>query len=307
MNDSALALEFRGVSKRYGNGVLALDRVDWSVARGRRVCLLGPNGAGKSTSVRLLQGALKPTYGEVSLLGEKVDGGGYLEARRRTGIVPQSPGMYADLGTLEYLRLVRRLYGRGDLDATIERFGLAPYRRTMLAQLSGGFQRRLVLAAAMLAEPEVLLLDEPTVGLDPVAAHEVRGYLRDAMQGRTVLLCTHNLAEAEELCEEVVILRGGTVLVHDSLAGLRRRGERRLRLAAEQGREPLLAALAKLGLQAHPDGDDASAVVVPADDPRAAAPQLLRRLLRAGLDVYECRPLEATLEDMFLELVGDQR
>jgi ABC-2 type transport system ATP-binding protein len=200
--------------------------VTWSIGVGARACLLGPNGAGKSTSIRLLQGALTPTTGEVRLLGIPVASPDYLAARRRTGTVPQGPGMYTDLTVSEYLILARQLYGRGDIARIEEVFELGPHRGKMLAQLSGGYQRRIALAAALLSEPDVLLLDEPTVGLDPVAARDVHAFLRDAMRGRTTLLCTHNLAEAETLCEEVVILRDGKVLVHSSLAELRKRSGR---------------------------------------------------------------------------------
>jgi ABC-2 type transport system ATP-binding protein len=297
------ALELQGVSKRYRRkGPLALDSVSLAIAEGARACLLGPNGAGKSTTIRLLLGALRPTDGRVWLLGADVDGPGYLAARRRTGVVPQGPGMYPDLSVAEYLALARRLYERGEVDRAVEQFGLGPHRDKMLAQLSGGFQRRVVLAAALLTEPELLLLDEPTVGLDPVATHEVHAALRAAMAGRTTLLCTHNLIEAEALCEEVVILRGGRIVLHDRIAALRGRARPRLRLSARQGAEPLRAAVVARGLAAEADQDGFS-VLVDLDEPEAAAPDLLRELLATGLDVYLCRPERASLEALFLEAV----
>lgn len=304
----ALALELDRVSKRFGKGTVALNDVTWSVATGARACLLGPNGAGKSTAIRLLEGALRPTRGTVRLLNTLVGSADYQAARRRTGIVPQGPGMYQDLSTGEYLELARRLYGASPsaLDRVEEAFGLGEHRTKMLSQLSGGFQRRVCLAVALLGEPTLLLLDEPTVGLDPVAANEVHAYLRDAMAaaGRTTLLCTHNLAEAEALCDEVIILRQGKVLVHDSLANLRQRDRPRVRLAARQGVEPLLAALRARGLAGERDGSGSdTGVVVPMADVPAEAPALLRGLLGDGLDVYECRRVQVTLEAVFLDLV----
>jgi len=300
------ALRFERVSKRYPKGALALDDVTLAVAAGARACLLGPNGAGKSTAIRLLEGALRPTAGRVWLLGAEVNGPGYPAVRRRTGIVPQGPGMYTDLTAAEYLQLARRLYGRGDVARLMDVFGLEPYRHTMLAQLSGGYQRRVVLAAALLGEPDLLLLDEPTVDLDPVAMHEVHVLLRQAMEGRTTLLCTHNLAEAEALCDEVIILRQGKVLVHAPLAELRRQAQAQVRLAARQGAGALLAALQEQGLAARRDEADGT-VLVTLDDPPIQAPDLLRRLLAAGLDVYRCEPVQATLQDLFLELVRSKR
>ena len=292
------ALAFSEATKVFRRDRPALDGVSFAVEAGARACLLGPNGAGKSTAIRLLEGALRPTAGTVHLLGEEVGTAYYAEARRRTGVVPQGPGMYADLSAAEYLQLVSRLYGRGDVARVVDVFGLGPHLATRMAELSGGFQRRLVLAAALLPEPDVLLLDEPTVGLDPVATHEVHEFLREVMQGRTTLLCTHNLAEAERLCDEVVILDSGRVVLHRPLAALRREARPRLRIGVLQGREPLLAELRRLGREVDVDGE---AALVPADDVRAEGAALVRALTAAGLDVYECTPLQASLESMFLE------
>lgn len=299
------ALAFEHVSKRFGKSTLALDGVSWSVTAGSRACLLGPNGAGKSTCIRLLQGALRPNAGHVSLLGVPVNGPGYAEARRRTGIVPQGPGMYTDLTCGEYLELTRKLYGRGDFKKLVEVFNLGEHLRKPLAALSGGYQRRAVMAAALLSEPDLLLLDEPTVGLDPIAQHDVHVFLREAMQreGRTTLLCTHNLAEAEALCEDVIILRRGQVLVQSALHELRASAKPRLRLAARQGSDALSAALVQRGLM--PRTEDDGAVVIGLDNPAGIAPDLLRSLLGDGLDIYACEPVEASLEELFLDLVQE--
>jgi ABC-2 type transport system ATP-binding protein len=294
----ATALAFQSVTKRFRNRRVALANVSWSIAEGARACLLGPNGAGKSTSIRLLEGALRPTFGSVELLGQPVEGSGYAAARLRTGIVPQGPGMYADLTAGEYMQLAAELYAVGP-DRAVATFGLSGHLDTKLAELSGGFQRRVVLAGALVAEPEVLLLDEPTVGLDPKASFEVHEYLRQVMAGRTVLLCTHNLAEAEALCDEVIILHEGRVIVQGRLDELRRGARSRLRLAAHQGPDAVLSGLDGIG-PAHVEG---RSVLLEVPDPEAEAPRLLRRLLAAGLDVYECTPVRATLEDLFLEAV----
>ena len=297
MTETAIA--FEGTSKRYRNGTLALSDTTWSIPIGARSCLLGPNGSGKTTSIRLLEGALVPTTGGVSLLGIEVNRPGYAQARQRVGVVPQNAGMYGDLTTFEYLELARRLYRRGDVARCIDQFGLSEQRDKRLAQLSGGFQRRVVLAAALLSEPEMLLLDEPTVGLDPLAAHEVHEYLANAMKGRTTLLCTHDLAEAEALCDDVVILRRGEVLLHEPLAELRKRQRPHTRLRARQPVEALVAALRAHGLE--PSVEDGAALVH--IEAREDAPALLRALLAEGIDVYESTPITASLEDIFLEAV----
>ena len=294
-------LEVSGVTKVYPGGVQALDGVSFRIARGERACLLGPNGAGKTTLIRLLTGALRPSSGQVRLFGLGVEDTHFLQAKRRVGIVPQSPGMYRDFTVEDYLRLVRDLYGAGNIPEVVEAFGLGPWRARRMAELSGGMQRRLSMAAALVSSPEVLLLDEPTVGLDPVATREVHTFLRKVMPGRTVLLCTHNLAEAESLCESAVILRQGRVLLHERIATLRQRIQPVLVLRATAGPERLAKALSALGRT--PTREE-EAVHVHVADAATEAPELLRRLLSSGLDVYECRVMTPSLEDLFLDVVG---
>jgi ABC-2 type transport system ATP-binding protein len=157
------------------------------------------------------------------------------------------------------------------------------------------------MAAALVSSPEVLLLDEPTVGLDPVATREVHAFLRQAMAGRTVLLCTHNLAEAEALCESAVILRQGRVLLHERIDTLRRRIQPVLVLRAAEGPARLEAVLTARGSSALREED---AVRVPVKDPVSEGPALLRQLLASGVNVYECRVVMPSLEDLFLQAVG---
>ena len=301
-SEPGVAIELRSVTKVYPKGVRALEDVSFRIAEGERACLLGPNGAGKTTIVRLLTGAGTPTAGEALLCGVSAGSPDYLDAKRRVGVVPQGPGMYDDLMTGEYLSLASLLYGRRGVSSWVDHLGLEPYLTRPLAHLSSGFQRRVVLAAALLAEPEVLLLDEPTVGLDPLAAREVRGYLREAMVGRTVLLCTHNLAEAEALCESAVILRKGRVLLHERIDDLRRRFPVKVHLAGAQGPAALSQALAGLGIKHESDEAGVWATLA---EPEREVPSLLRRLLGLGLDIYECRIEEPSLEDLFVDIVGD--
>ncbi|QRK09951.1 ABC transporter ATP-binding protein [Archangium violaceum] len=294
-------LEVSGVTKVYPGGIQALDQVSFRIAPGERACLLGPNGAGKTTLIRLLTGALRPSSGRVSLFGLGVEDPDFLGAKRRVGIVPQSPGMYRDLTVDDYLQLVRDLYGSGNIAEVVDAFGLGSFRARRMAELSGGMQRRLSMAAALVSSPEVLLLDEPTVGLDPVATREVHTFLRKVMPGRTVLLCTHNLAEAEALCESAIILRQGRVLLHERIATLRQRIQPVLVLRAAQGPGRLMEALVAQGLVPTSEED---AVRVHVADAVAQAPELLRRLLATGLEVYECRVVTPSLEDLFLDVVG---
>lgn len=295
-------LEVRGVTKVYPGGVRALREVSFRIAPGERVCLLGPNGAGKTTLIRLLTGALRPSEGRVYLFGASEDDAGFLKVRRRMGVVPQAPGMYRDVTVADYLELAQCLHGRGDTRAMVEAFGLGPFLARRMAELSGGWQRRLSLAAAVLSEPEVLLLDEPTVGLDPLAVREVHALLRTAMRGRTALLCTHNLAEAEALCDSALILRGGQVLLHERIETLRQRVRPEVLLQAAEGPERLLATLSTvLRRECMREGD---AVRVAVTNPLEDVPALLRALLGRGLSVYRAELVTPRLEDLFVGLVG---
>jgi len=296
-------IEVRNVGKIYPGGVRALQDVSFTITAGDRACLLGPNVAGKTTLIRLLTGAIEPTRGSARIFGRAANDSDFLASKRRVGIVPQGPGMYRDLKVGEYLQLVRDLYDRGDVADVVDIFGLREYLERPMAGLSGGYQRRLALAAALQPAPDLLLLDEPTVGLDPVATREVHTYLREMMQGRTTLLCTHNLAEAEALCDSVVIIRGGQMLVHDRIERLRERTQPQLELAAVEGPQALSQRLIQIGFAPEITG---ATVRIAIDSPEQQAPAILRDLLAAGLNVYECHALAPTLEELFLDVVGGE-
>lgn len=292
-----IAIAFHAVTKRFPDGNLGLADATWYIEEGARACLLGPSGSGKTTAIRILQGVLRPTGGSVLVLGVPVDGPDYRSIRRHLGFVPQVPGMYADLTAGQYLALAGRLYGESH-ERVAESLDLHEYLHTRMVDLSNSFQRRLALAAALVASPDVLVLDEPTAGLDPLAASDLHVYLAHAMEGRTTLLCTHNESEASKLCDVVIRMRGGRVVTQGSWDDLRRRAEPRLRIAARQGADRLLAELENLEMRAEPDGDG---VLVDVEDPREDAARLLHALLAAGVDVYECAPAAPAVQGLFDE------
>lgn len=302
MTDAAHPIDVRAVVKRFGaRSRPALDGASFVVKSGRRACLLGPNGAGKTTLIRILTGALAPTSGEARVFGATPTEPAWGVSRRRVGVVPQLPGMYRDLTAREYLELVRGVYERGDVDRAAQRLGLTrKHLRRSMAELSGGWQRRLTLAAALLCEPDLIVLDEPTVGLDPVAAREVIAMLREATAGRTALLCTHNLAEAEALCDDVVVLRDGRVVLDDSIEELRRRAPAHAAIGVREGAEAAVQALRELDVDARVDG--ARAVFL-ATDPEANLPPIVKALVDKGLSVFECVATPPTLEELFLKAV----
>ncbi len=296
-------IEVEGLRKRYPGGVEALKGVSFQVRRGDRACLLGPNGAGKTTVIRLLCGILSPDAGSARLMGAEAGSTAFLAAKRSVGIVPEAPGMYQELKVGEYLQFVRDLYGRGSLDEVVRELELDPYLNRPMNTLSGGYQRRLALAAALMPEPELLILDEPTARLDPLAATQIRRYIHRLAEGRTMLLCTHNLAEAEELCDRAIILRGGTVLADDTVEKLRGRFTRHLVLEAVEDTDRVAESARMAGYRA---GAENHHVRVEVSDYRREVPRLLSTLLSEGIHIYSAQVQEPSLEEVFLKLMGEE-
>ena len=298
---TGFAAHLENVSKSYRGKVRALDDATLALPEGARVCLLGPNGAGKTTLLRLLTGALEPSSGSIRLFGLLPSDRDFPAAKRRVGFVPQSPGMYRDLSVTEYLQLVRDIYGRGNVSDAIESFGLGKYRAQNMSELSGGWQRKLVLAASLIADPDLLLLDEPTVGLDPVATREVHSVLRDSMAKRTTLLCTHNLAEAEALCDTVAVLREGRVLALERIDVLRAKLPHRVLLRANESVEVLAQQLRSEG---HTPMIYEDSVQISLENAAQKTSALLEKLFSAGLHPFECRIEQPSLEELFIAVLG---
>lgn len=294
-------IQVKNLEKVYRGGVKALKGASLSVTRGEKACLLGPNGAGKSTLIRILCGVLSPTSGSASLLGENTNSAAFKEAKRRVGIVPEGPGMYDDLTVAEYLNLVQGIYGRGSVSDVIEAFELRQYASMTMNKLSGGYQRRVVMAAAMLPDPELLLLDEPTVRLDPIAASQMRRFIKRLGPDKTFLLCTHNLAEAEYLADKVIIIQDGRVLIEDNLESLRGRFTRYVVLEATEGEASLSMPLQAAGYQVSSDHEGVKVAVT---DYGSQVPAILRLLLDAGVHVYSARLEEPSLEEIFMKALG---
>ena len=208
-------IEAVGLAKVYGETV-AVAGVSFSVARGETVGLLGANGSGKTTTMRILTGATPATSGTARVAGRDLATDS-LGARRRIGYLPESAPLYADMtvgGLLRFFGSIRRIEKKrlaARTDETLDAFGLTDYRDTLIGKLSKGYRQRAGFALATLHEPDVLVLDEPTASIDPVQAEEARALIRGMAPRRAVLLSTHQLAEAEALCDRIVVLREGTV------------------------------------------------------------------------------------------------
>ena len=227
MSEPALRLE--RLSKRYEDGPLALDELDLEVPAGSFFGLLGPNGAGKTTLISAVCNLVRPTAGEITVFGEPAQS---LAARRMVGVAEQEPNLDRFLSVRETLIYHGGYFGLSK-DAASERaermievFDLADKRDVRAPKLSGGMRRRLLLARALLHDPRLVILDEPTAGVDVELRHELWRYIRRLHErGTTILLTTHYLEEAEELCEEIALIGSGKIIARDTAAGLKRRYE----------------------------------------------------------------------------------
>ncbi len=217
-------IEVANLSKRYGD-LPAVRDVSFTAADGHILGFLGPNGAGKTTTMRIITGFMPASSGTV-----RVDGFDVFEqsteVRRRIGYLPENPPLYNDMSVVGYLRFVAKLKGmsRGDIAAALERVietcGLAGVRDRLLGHLSKGFRQRVGLAQALIHDPPVLVLDEPTIGLDPRQIIEIRTLIRTLGGKRTVVLSTHILPEVSQVCDKVVIINDGRIVIEDQLANL---------------------------------------------------------------------------------------
>src|SRR3954452_12343749 len=220
-------LEVRGLHKRYGD-LVAVHEVSFTAHPGEMVGLLGPNGAGKTTTVSMIAGLQPPDRGEVRIEGAVVRGETD-PVKRRMGLVPQELALHDEISANENLALFGALYGmsggalRSAMARALEIAGLTDRAKDPVRNFSGGMKRRLNLAAALLHDPQILLLDEPTVGVDPQSRNAIFSNLEDLKaQGKTLVYTTHYMEEAERLCDRIIIIDHGNVIANDTLAGVRR-------------------------------------------------------------------------------------
>lgn len=303
-------LEANGLQKSYGDRKV-VDAVNLVVARGETVGLLGPNGAGKTTAVSMICGLLRPDAGEIRVDGEAMNGD-LAPAKFRIGLAPQDLALYEDLSARANLELFGALYGlRGAklkerCAAVLELVGLSDRAGDKPASFSGGMKRRLNIACALVHDPELLILDEPTVGVDPQSRNAIFENLETLKaQGKALIYTTHYMEEAERLCDRILVMDHGRIIANDTLAGLLRHLPASNTLEIEVGESVDLAALGALpGVAgaAQLDGTVQLAVA----DLSADLPRILAWFGEQGHRVGGIRSARATLEDVFLALTGHQ-
>ncbi|HEY47358.1 MAG: hypothetical protein AMJ88_02195 [Anaerolineae bacterium SM23_ 63] len=301
-------IETFDLTKQFGE-LVAVDNVSLRVGAGEVLALLGPNGAGKTTTIRMLASILRPTHGRALIKGfDTVEDP--IEVRRSIGFLTEHHGLYTRMRSQEYLEFFGKTHNLAA--STIEqrsndlldRYGLSDARDLRLGQFSKGMRQKLALVRALLHDPAVLLLDEPTSAMDPASAHLVRESIRNLRSSkRAIVVCTHNLYEAEELADSIAIIRKGQIIAHDTPTMLKRRllGEPVMELRIV---DRLDGVLKYLPSELEPIEMGENWLRYRASDPDRVNPSVLHAMTQAGVQVITLSEVERSLEDVYLQVVG---
>ncbi|WP_413558179.1 ABC transporter ATP-binding protein [Bdellovibrio sp. HCB209] len=307
-------IQVKDLTKDYGSR-RAIDHLNFSVNKGDVVGFLGPNGAGKSTTMKIITGFMAPSHGSASVAGFDVFENP-LEVKKRIGYLPETPPVYGDMYVRDYLRYVAALkqVPKGKIeksvDMAIEKTNLGEVQNRLIQHLSKGFKQRVGIAQAIVSDPEVLILDEPTVGLDPKQVAEIRDLIKALRGQHTIILSTHILPEVQATCEKIIIINKGKIVVEDSIHHL---------ATMEQGQSRLLVRVAKevsdmksvlsgisevISIQEGTSNREWRIDVRGGDEIVAAVSS---KLVNQGLGLLEFSPSKMDLEDVFLKLTYGQK
>lgn len=302
-------IETHNVTKRYGD-LTAIERVTFTVNKGEVLAFLGPNGAGKTTTMRILTCFMPATEGTARVAGfdcfEQP-----VEVKRRIGYLPETPPVYQELTVTEYLTFVGRIKSLGPaalrdaLGRVLERLSLGDVRHRLIGNLSRGYRQRVGLAQALLHDPPVLILDEPTVGLDPKQIIEMRGLIKSLAGSHTVILSTHILPEATAVCQRVVIINGGRIVAEDTPERLSARLRRSEKISVTVKMPPpdLAARFRTLpGVLTVFEPSESGALLLECELGRDLREEIARFVVTNGWGLLELKAVSMTLEDVFLHL-----
>lgn len=303
-------IRVEGLTKEFG-ARRAIDNITFRAEKGEILGFLGPNGAGKTTTMRILSGYMPPTSGKAEVAGFDVVWES-LEVRKRIGYLPETVPLYNDMSVYEYLKYMADLRSLPDaedrVDGVLEMVGLLDRADGYIGNLSKGMRQRVGLAQALIHRPDVLILDEPTIGLDPAQIIEVRNLIRELGKDRTILLSTHILSEAQQVCNRVLIINKGHIVAEDTPEHLQSRisGAQRISMKV-RGFEDGLASL----VEGIPGVSRVSVIGEGALEFETSAgedvrPEVARAVVNGGYDLLELRPIGVSLEDIFLQLTREE-
>jgi ABC-2 type transport system ATP-binding protein len=308
-------IEVSQLTKKYGD-MLAIDSLNFKVGKGEVVGFLGPNGAGKSTTMKIITGYMAPTSGLAKVGGIDVFEDP-IAVKKKIGYLPETPPVYLDMVVEDYLKYVAELKGVDKtkiskcVNNALEKTNLGNVRKRLIQNLSKGFKQRVGIAQALVSDPEVLILDEPTVGLDPKQVAEIRDLIKELRGQHTIILSTHILPEVQAVCERIIIISKGKIVAEDSLANLAalksggRRIQLRVRSSSPEAQQILLAVK---GVQKVRAGNSPSDWQLDTADSDDMVENIAKEVMSKGLGLLEISSAKADLEDVFLKLTyGENR
>ena len=309
-------IEVEHLTKRYGP-VTAVHDVSFQVNKGEILGFLGPNGAGKTTTMRVLTGYMPATEGRVRVGGHDVFEQA-VEAKRRIGYLPETPPLYPDMTVREYLQFVAKIKGvpsaerKARVDQVMARTWVSDMANRACGKLSKGYKQRVGLAQAIIHNPDVLVLDEPTAGLDPKQIIETRRLIKELAGDHTIILSTHILPEVSQTCDRVVIINKGRVVAEDTPANLTRRlrGSETIFIQVDAARAAdAAAALSAVAgvVRVAPSDATPGAFEIDSESGRDVRRELARAVVLGGHDLLEMRPLRVSLEEIFLSLITEEK
>ncbi len=305
------------LSKRYGP-VVAIDDVSFTVDKGEILAFLGPNGAGKTTTMRILTCFMPATSGTATIAGFDIFEEP-MAVKRRIGYLPESPPLYPEMTVEEYLVFVAKIKGlpraaiQPGLKGAIEKCGLGEVSRRLIGNLSKGYRQRVGLAQALIHNPDVLILDEPTVGLDPRQIIEIRELIKGLAGDHTIILSTHILPEATAVCQKVVIISRGRIVAVDSqekLSSRVRKSEKislRIRRGDAASLEKIKAVAGVLQVSPQASEEDEVAYIVESNLGQDIREHLSKTVVEHGMGLLEMKPLVLSLEEVFLQLTTEEK
>ena len=307
-------IDVQHVTKQYGQ-VKALDDISFSIQKGEIVAFLGPNGAGKTTTMRILTGFMPPTSGTVKIAGYDCLEEPW-EVKKHIGYLPETPPLYLELTVKEYLTFVGRIKRlepkelQERMDTIIDQTGLTDVQGRVIGHLSRGYRQRVGLAQALLHNPPVLILDEPTTGLDPNQIIEIRDLIKNLAGSHTIILSTHLLAEATAICQKVIIIHRGQIVAIDSpeQLGAKLRQSEIVNLTIKQSDPGLLEALRQIpGVTHASDGSEPNTYVLETQIGKDVREELTKLIVNRGIGLLELSTQPVSLEDVFKVLTNTNK
>lgn len=305
-------IEVKDLTKNYGDRP-AIRSLNFSVAKGEVVGFLGPNGAGKSTTMKIVTGYMAPSSGSVRVAGFDVFEEP-IEVKRRIGYLPETPPVYHDMIVSDYLRFVANLKGLAKdrvpamVASALEKTGLGDVQKRLIGNLSKGYKQRVGLAQALVSDPEILILDEPTVGLDPKQVAEMRQLIKSLKGQHTIVLSTHILPEVQASCDKVIIINSGRIVAEDSLTSLSKRmsgGGHSVTIKVRRDQETVARTLAKVA-GVHRVVSEGNFIHVESDGDEGTVERIATHVVQSGAGLLELQVQALALEDIYIQLTSKE-